>query len=417
MSNDKTAVNEEVTQPDEGLSLIDIIRLLLQKIKLLILVVLIGGICGGAFGVWHTIDMKYYGTSLEFYVNPEKPSNVGSSSSLAANSSSQYGVYGAYGRHVMDAMIKLLTSESFTEKLLLEDDGLPSIEIYPSLTVETKDYKIADYETAKNKKKASLDAWEAAKALDAPRMEALETLYQKWNAANLPGSFNIESWKKLDDKQSDYPEIEEAYLIYAGKDGERNTAIEKANNLQQEADAAIEVVLAHWRKDPKYASNLHSFQNAIRYSYLGDDEDIADANNLARSFIYVHISVLNNEEFAKDLLTRVKRSVPEYIEQNMIVPTDYEGTSCTRITRNDDIRRTNPNFRRNQSIKYAIIAAFAAGVIAAVLIIFIDAQDKRLRDYEVITRKLKIPVLGIIPTIEEMNQAVENKKHQNKGGN
>ena len=150
---------------------------------------------------------------------------------------------------------------------------------------------------------------------------------------------------------------------------------------------------------------------------MGDDEDIADANNLARSFIYVHISVLNQEEFAKDLLTRVKRSVPEYIEQNMIVPTDYEGTSCTRITRNDDIRRTNPNFRRNQSIKYAIIAAFAAGVIASVLIIFIDAQDKRLRDYEVITRKLKIPVLGIIPTIEEMNQAVETKKHQNKGGN
>jgi hypothetical protein len=294
---------------------------------------------------------------------------------------------------------------------------LPSIEIYPSLTVETKDYKITDYETAKNKKKASLDAWEAAKALDAPRMEALETLYQKWNAANLPGSFNIESWKKLDDKQSDYPEIEEAYLIYAGKDGERNTAIEKANNLQQEADEAIEVVLTQWRKDSKYASNLHAFQNAIRYSYLGDNEDADDANNLARSFIYVHISVLNQEEFAKDLLTRVKRSVPEYIEQNMIVPTDYEGTSCTRITRNDDICRTNPNFRRNQSIKYAIVTAFAAGVIAAVLIIFIDAQDKRLRDYEVITRKLKVPVLGISPTIEEMNQAVEAKKHQNKGGN
>jgi capsular polysaccharide biosynthesis protein len=100
----------------------------------------------------------------------------------------------------------------------------------------------------------------------------------------------------------------------------------------------------------------------------------------------------------------------------MIVPTDYEGTSCTRITRNDDIQRTNPNFRRNQSIKYALLAAAAAGVIAAVLVIILDAQDKRLRDHEVITRKLKVPVLGIIPTIDEMNQAADTKK-QNRGDN
>ena len=98
----------------------------------------------------------------------------------------------------------------------------------------------------------------------------------------------------------------------------------------------------------------------------------------------------------------------------MIVPTDYEGTSCTRITRTDNIERTNPNYRRNQSIKYAILAAVAAGVIAAVLIIIIDAQDKRLRDHEVIARKFKVPVLGIIPSIDEMNQAAEVKK-QNKG--
>lgn len=108
---------EENLQNEEGISLIDIIRLLLQKIKLLIIVVLIGGLCGGIFGVWHTIDMKYFGTSIEFYVNPEKPSEVGSSTNSAANAvGSQYGVYGAYGRHVMDAIVKLLASESFTEQ-------------------------------------------------------------------------------------------------------------------------------------------------------------------------------------------------------------------------------------------------------------------------------------------------------------
>ena len=110
----KESLHEENMQAEEGLSLIEIIRLLLRKIKLLFIVVCIGGILGGTFGLWKTIDMKYYGTTVEFYVNPEKPSDLGSSSNSAANSTSQYGVYGAYGRHVMDAIVKLLDSESFT---------------------------------------------------------------------------------------------------------------------------------------------------------------------------------------------------------------------------------------------------------------------------------------------------------------
>ena len=210
--------------------------------------------------------------------------------------------------------------------------------------------------------------------------------------------------------------LEDAYLAYVEATDNRIEAIEKATAVQKESDAIIEILFEEWREHPVYLDNLSRFKKAVKYSYLGADEDIADANNLARSFIYVDISVLNDEEFAKDLLTRVKRCVPAYIEQNMIVPTEYEGTSCTRITRNDDIRRTNPNFRRNQSIKYAILAAVAAGVVAAGLIIILDAQDKRLRDYEVITRKLKVPVLGIIPTIEEMNQIADTKKQEAKGG-
>ena len=407
-------MEENLQNNEEGLSLIDIIRVLFSKIKLLIIVVILGGILGGAFGIWHTIDMKYYGTSLEFYVNPEKPATVGSSSSSAANASSQYGVYGAYGRHVMDAMIKLLASESFTEKLLLEDDGLPSLEMYPEVAGEK-------YTAAQEAIKAADAAWNEAKALDAERAEAFEVLYEAWNNASIPAVFSELNYKTFfneadADKKTTYKAVIDAYDDYTNKNNFRNDAIEKANDIQKETDAVVEILLEDWRELPLYNHNLSKFQKAVTYSYLGENEDIADANNLARSFIYVNISILNEEEFAIDLLERVKRSVPAYIEQNMIVPTDYEGTSCTRITRNDDIHRTNPNFRRNQSIKYAILAAMAAGAIAAVVVIILDSQDKRLRDHEVITRKLKVPVLGIIPTIEEMNQAVEIKKQQNKGG-
>ncbi|MBO5736265.1 MAG: hypothetical protein J6S04_00515 [Clostridia bacterium] len=408
-------MEENLQNNEEGLSLIDIIRVLFSKIKLLIIVVILGGILGGAFGIWHTIDMKYYGTSIEFYVNPEKPSTIGSSSSSAANASSQYGVYGAYGRHVMDAMIKLLASESFTEKLLLEDDGLPSLEMYPEVAGEK-------YTAAQTAIKNADDAWANAKALDAVRAQKLNALKEEWNALNLDasiGTFSESACKKFiqNSEAIDIPDsLEVLYEDFINTDNDRIKAIETANTVQKDTDAVVEILLEDWRELPLYNHNLSKFQKAVTYSYLGEDEDIADANNLARSFIYVNISVLNEEEFAKDLFERVKRSVPAYIEQNMIVPTDYEGTSCTRITRNDDIHRTNPNFRRNQSIKYAILAAMAAGVIAAVVVIILDAQDKRLRDHEVITRKLKVPVLGIIPTIEEINQTADVKKQQNKGG-
>ena len=115
-------------QVEEGISLIDIVRLLLSKIKLLIVVVLIGGILGASFAVWRTIDINQFGTKVEFYVNPEKPEESTGSSAGTAAGGSQYGVYGAYGRHVMDNMIKLLSSDSFAEKLLLNGETLPSLD-------------------------------------------------------------------------------------------------------------------------------------------------------------------------------------------------------------------------------------------------------------------------------------------------
>ena len=422
MSNDKITM-EENANLEGGISLIDIIRLLFQKIKLLILVVLIGGICGGVFGVFHTIDMKYYGTSIEFYVNPEKPSQTGSSSNTTANAvGSQYGVYGAYGRHVMDAIIKLLSSESFIEQLMLEEDGLPSQKLYPGLNQD-------NYTKAQEAITKAEAEWAKAESKDEDLAVALELVYEKWDKVKPSTSFSKQNyavwyeWYLSLDKDSlspananKYEELINAYDTFDVLDHQRDDALIIATKIQEETNAIVEVLFEEWRDHANYAPTLNRFKNTVKYSYLGENEDVEDANNLARSFIYVNINVLNDQAFAKDLLTRVLRCVPEYVEQNMIVPTDYEGTSCTRITRTDDIRRTNPHYRRNQSIKYAVIAAMLAGLIAALLVVIVDAQDKRLRDYEFISKQLKVPVLGVIPNIPELNHPAETKKQQNKGG-
>ncbi|MBR4942802.1 MAG: hypothetical protein IKZ28_02115 [Clostridia bacterium] len=399
---------EEKIQAEEGLSLLDIIRVLFSKIKILILVVLIGGIAGAGLAIWRTHDVKYYGTTVEFYVNPEKPKETGSSSTITQNAvGSQYGVYGAYGRHVMDAIVKLLSSESFAEKMMLGDNGLPSPN-YPNATKSEYDEAVSTADEASN-------AWDKSSALDKPWREKLDVLEEAWSDAGLPGSYNYSSYLKyinsLDGKHTQKDqELISAYEEWNSIDEKREAAINVAKALQIIADEEAEDVLEEWRDTQQYKTELKKYKEALTFSYLEDDADVEDANNLARSFLYVKVNVLNDEAFAVDLLKTVWDKVPKYVEQNMIVPADYEGTSCTRITRTDEIARTNENYTRNQAIKYALLFAAAAGVIAAVVVIIIDRSDKRLRDYEIIPKNFNVPVLGVIPTIEEINALAEAKK-------
>ncbi len=287
---------EEKVQTESEISLLDIIKLLLGKIKLLILVVLIAAVMGGAFAVWKTYDVNYWGTTVEFYVNPERPKDA-----TGENGGSQYGVYGAYGRHVMDNIVKLLGSESFAEKLMEGLEGVPA-----------------------------------------------------------------------------------------------RTVIDETTGKE---------VLSS-----EYVTLLRRVVSAVSFSYLEENADVSDANNLARSFIYVKISVLNDKAFAEELLEQVRREVPIYVEANMAVPTDYTGTNCQQITILDSVGLTNPGYTTRQAIKYALLASVAALLVACVVIILVDRSDKRLRDYETVMRGLGVPVLGVIPTIEAITEEHLNKK-------
>ena len=276
----------------EEFSLLDLLKVLWSKIKILILVFLCGGIVGGVLGVVTTYDVNYWGTSLEFYVNPDAP--ISQDGQVASNST--YGVYGAYGRHVMDNIVKLLSSESFAEKM--------------------------------------------------------------------------------------------------------------AENMMEKIDGAPskdEMKLPDGRINPEYKAFLYKIKNSVKFSYIAEEEDLEDAINLARSFIYVDISVLGdeNKEFANKLVGCVRDTVIPYVEENMIVPDGYKGTSCTEITTVSEIELTNPLHTTKTAIKYGVLAAAAALVIACVVVIIIDRSDKRVRDYEQVARQLNIPVLGVVPTIDE----------------
>ncbi len=286
-------MNEKIQT--EEFSLMDLLRVLWSKIKILILVLICGGIVGGGLGLVTSYNEKYYGTSLEFYVNPV-PKEDGEASG------STYGVYGAYGRHVMDNIVKLLSSEFFMEKLM----------------------------------------------------------------ANMP----------------DAPT--EKYIV------------------DKNAKKYI---------NPEYRNYLQKISNSVKFQYLDEEVDLDDAVNLARSFIYVEISVLgdSNIEFAESLLECIRAEVPEYVEEKMIKPDGYIATNCIEITTISEIGRTNPGHRSATSVKYALLVGAAALVIACVVVIIVDRSDKRVRDYDQVSRQLQVPLLGVIPSINDEKIAAWNE--------
>ncbi len=443
-------------QKEEGISLMDIVRLLLSKIKLLILVVIIGAFIGGVFSVWNTKDVKYYGSQIRFYVNPEKPAMSSDGSGLNT-SGSEYGVYGAYGEHVFDNMIKLLNEDVFAEEMLLRSQDTSNLSaeeqaLYNYLPM--KNVWTNENETALAEKlNAAIDAaTDSVKKVVTAETEiraaqenyiiaaknqslARATLQENWDAIYEGEEYSEEAYNDVKaeieailqnptHEQYDlYNKLNKSYWAvreHKSNVAEMKTNLEVANiNLdtaKEDAKAPRAAALSLWGQTQKYQSSLSSFSGAVNFRFLLANEDIKDANKFARSFIYADISVYGeaNKAFANEVYEIVKETVPEYVEANMAVPSGYTGTNCQIISRNDGIHQTNVGYTRNQAIKSAILMAFAAGVVASVAIIIVDRSDKRLRDCDVITREFHVPILGIVPTIDMENTAPTKKTTANK---
>ena len=251
-----------------------------------------------------------------------------------------------------------------------------------------------------------------------------EELFQKGYVGK--ASFNEEEYFKIENygtvPQEIFSKVKAAYSTFISCQNNVTAKMMAVNNLEEDwkakrkiANEAAEVALEYWRESPVYVAQLNFFKSSLKYSYLDGHESSSDANNLARSFIYVSISIcdgdpINGFNTADMLLQRVKKVVPAYVETNMTVPDGYSGTNCQRITRTDGIRLTNPNYTTIQAIKYAILFGVVAAVLTSVLIIFLDGADQRLRDTEVITKKFNVPLLGIVPTIDELKAEQLAKK-------
>ena len=388
---------EENIRTQEEISLAEIFKILWRKVKVLIFALVIGAIFGGSLGILTTFNEKYYGTTVEFYVNPKKDENQ-------INNESQYGVYGAYGRHVMDNMTKLLGSESFAEQLLLDDDGLPTKFLSDENRAEI-DAKIAEAGTPLAIKKSAVKTADDARTAMAEAQVVYNQKAKEWETELqilVAGSATV-------------VEIETAREQCLG---EAKRALETAQDAKElaelaetkaieDANTAVEAVRALWRETELYEELIITVTESINYRYY--DETETDVDDLARSFIYVNVSVLNDEELANDLFDQLLIMLPRYVEKNMAIPSGYIGTNCQRTTRLNEVEQTNSGYMLKTAIKYALLFGAVALVIASVVVIVIDRSNTRLRNYEATMEKFNVPVLGVIPTITEGENSEESK--------
>ena len=383
----------------------DIFKLFIHKLKVLIIVFLAAIIVGASFGFIKTSDVNYFGTTIAFYVNPQKDEN--------SDQESEYSIYGSYGENVMDNMVKLLSSELFAETLMLDLEGLPSSEMVEKVRTSKGD-EVANALAAKiADARQSLRDIEAKEAVLENKTSVLTTakniMYAKqtevnnaWAALGQTGTpSRITSPLTKDDH--DYNALWDAYQtalieynIALDDQSNARADLKEAKKLQKEK---FDDTLTQWRLDYNeyYSSELIKYRNAASYSYKSpsDGSDL----NFARSFFYVNISIVNDVDFAKLFRNKIVEYVPEFIETIMPIPGGYLATNCQRITRNDYIVNTNAGYAKNTAIKYAILLAVISLVVTCIVLVIIDRSDKRLRSVEQITEKFNIPVLGVIPSI------------------
>ncbi|MBQ8323162.1 MAG: hypothetical protein IJX91_04270 [Clostridia bacterium] len=410
---------DENEQTKDEISLMQIFRLLLDKIKLLIVVVLAAVIVGAGFGVLRTYDKKYYGTTIEFYVNPRLDR------ASSTDTESQYGVYGAYGKHVMDNMVKLLSSELFAEQLMLaldengEPTGLPEkidgqVDLNILITAAQDEKK--EYDETIKKVEAAIEELSLANEVLTEKTKALNTLWAEYrNSGKNPDLTSTPTTGLFDDVDEAIEALETAEKDVAKKKTNLENAEKAANNAENDYDEAAEKALKKWRSAySKYAAELSAFRSAVSYSYYDTAEDVDDVDSLARSFIYVNISVLNDEAMANEIYDKLVTVLPDFVETNMAVPAGYDGTNCQQITRNDGIRLTNDGLVSSTAIKYALLLGVAAFVVACIAVIIVDRADKRLKTVEQITQTFNIPLLGVIPSIKTDPLEKDNAEEQSK---
>ncbi len=364
---------ENYQEEQSELRLRDIFKSIKKHIKMLIIGLIISIIAGVSFSAIIMACNKKYGTQVDFYITP-----ITAEDELKTNF--EPGVYGTYNAKYMDNIIKLLKSASFAERLYLEDNLMPSKNLSPEIKEAV--------EIAENMLLENGVVDQATKAVE----EAKKTLEEKTKAYTQATNNYTEARDYYSiistSPNASTEQIDNALTAKNTADTARATAEEELETAKLNVELALESLneanaeyktkrndaLNLWYETNEYKRNIKRTMESVRWSYYTEEEE--KTTNFATAFIYVSISVENDEAFAKDLLDRIGKILPKYVEQTMGVPDGYTSTSCTKITRMDAIKDLQEDEKIITPLKYGGLAGIITVGILIVYFIFADNNKK-----------------------------------------
>ena len=364
-------MKDTATYKNDELDLLDILKILLSKAKLLVCITLLAAIVGGALGGAITlIGKRDYGTQVEFYITPNSTdSNV----------------------------LHLLASERFAEKLLLNENGLPenrSGEDYDkALAAKLESDSAAQALTeAKKISKEAPRALAIAQKNYEEKQKAYEDIYNLLSVYKSATSDAIAEDPEHVQKMKQYEaeletamlekkQAEEQYYIASQKalvaTHDLEAAKEAAASAKKAADELAEDILEQWRESEKNKKKISLINESLSYKYIDvETADKATGEKANRQFLIVNISVEKDEELAKRLLCNMRDRLPTFVEENTDTSDSDEETVCTLISTAAEIEDLSKNSLIKEIVKFALIAAVMALAVSCIVVVWVGMKKK-----------------------------------------
>ena len=359
--------NNNPSKAPEVITFPDILRMFKGKAKTFKIAAIVSVIIGAVVGALLSFVFVSYGSSVTFYINQRDGSKT---------------------------LLPLLQSDSFAEKLLLDENGLP-----PKSECDPEDYSAAlSAVNAYNKAREEKYLHARNMIIFNSEMNVIKNKYNDLLSAyntifneldmylSAPdevakGEGHSETIKKYEGLLAQAKAELDAYKndVYLPTKAEEVSLSDqtvkiarKVNDARDLAAEKVEKVVAPWREKPEVKEMVSIIRSSVTYEY---DKVIADANtssvtesedNQNAAFLVINVSVPEDKEAAELIIEKLKLRIPYYIKDHI---EKMSGSTNVQVT----LSSTFTNTTITEGDGPIMSAAIGAVVCAAVVIVLIFA--------------------------------------------
>ncbi len=388
--------------PESIITITDLFKIFKSKLKFLIVIALLAGIVGGAINVLSTYNKAIYTSTVSFYSTPSDPSNT---------------------------LLYNMQSETFAERLLLDENGLPAkeecanVKDYEAAVLLIKQYN----ELLEQKKSIYREYIEYDSSIIQHEYDVLNEKYQNLvsrleiyktpQTDNIVNDDHLAMVKKLEEQvEIAYEERQEYYdTVY---EPYTSTVIKKYDELQKvdrqidlvykDMLIAREKVVAPWRENPEIKDLVRDISKSVSYEYtlleepkteeeilnpslseptVGEDGEVEETRD--KAYFTVRIAVANDKALAELIVEKVLLRTPGYIEQYITHRNKTVGAECIVMSPYSVVESSENlsivNVAKNAAM-FAIVAAVALYAIFVVVYVL-----KRIMERENSNRAVVAP--------------------------